>query len=1145
MKKWLVGLMSVGMLAAAAWGQTVWFNEINYDPAGTDTAGTEWLEVAGLAGVDLSSYVVVLYNGANSNVYGTTTLSGVIDNEGCGYGAVELVYATDNSLQNGAPDGLALAQVSGGVTTLVQFISYEGAFTGVGGPANGVLSANIGSQVNTNLTLQLTGTATNYAGFAWATNAASMGTLNANQAITGCTPTPQTNVSFFASGATVNEDQGTYQVTVYKSVAAGDVSGQIALSGSATEGAGADYTIDTTNFTMNGATTSATFTVTINDDADSEAAENIVMTLANVVGAGTASPSVFTLGINASDVALYSIAIAPPTNGTVTTTPATEAAAGATVTIHATPAGGYVVGSITVTDADAGNVTVTGNTFTMPAKAVTVAVTFQVAPAGGALIISQYYEGSGSFNKWIEIYNPGASAVDLLAGGYRIGTWNNAAREGWKTNGAATLTVVLSNSISAGGTYLISPSGADTPAYAAANQTAALAFNGDDSVVLYTGATYNYANVVDAFGVTNASTTFGENKSFVRTNTVTVGVTTDYNAADWIQFTTNAVDSAAEGVNERIGYHSTGAAVFGVTFNKTTGFTVEQGASDSVTATAANGTAPYSYTWNSTLGSSFYTTNAGVFTILATAPVGGYTSTVVATDSGAQSVTNSIGFSVVTPAPKYAIAIVTNAPANGTVTTTPATEAAAGATVTVNATPAGGYRVATITVSDIGILPGTTFTMPGAPATVTVDFEAYVAPDVLLDFETNSTLSASTYAAGTSTVNSISFAHQRILRGNAVNDRVHGVYAGRLYPQTGTNAFLYNTAAFAEPITKISFWHANYGTENGTTFKVQVGSDGVSWADVGSVVDPESTNLTEVVLDSIPANATYFQFITVSGTARMNIDDIGLFFGAPVLGVTANRTNGFVVAEGSTDSITATAANGTAPYSYSWSSTLGSSYRTTNGNVFTILATAPTGSYSATVTATDSTLATAQKTVTFQVKGGGSGDPAVLVSGSLSGTVGVQMNLTITLTNGTAADWYIDLKDPDVLDDYSYGWTAPAFSLTPTKVGTYSLTATAVDGGDTPIATKTVSLTVSAAGGDPVIPPFALTLNGTGNFNFAVPSGYALSRVLGADASLNDKSLVWSNLTANVHYTNTAGNVTILTIPNSRKILRIGLTPSP
>jgi hypothetical protein len=56
--------------------------------------------------------------------------------------------------------------------------------------------------------------------------------------------------------------------------------------------------------------------------------------------------------------------------------------------------------------------------------AVTVTVTFQESSASGELIISQYYEGASN-NKWIEIYNPGSSAVDLLAGGYRLGLWSN------------------------------------------------------------------------------------------------------------------------------------------------------------------------------------------------------------------------------------------------------------------------------------------------------------------------------------------------------------------------------------------------------------------------------------------------------------------------------------------------------------------------------------------------------------------------------------------------------------------------------------------------------------------------------------------------------------------------------------------------
>jgi len=100
---------------------TIWLNEINYDPEGTDEADTEWLEVAGPAGVDLSAFVVVLYNGNGGAPYNTTALSGTIDDEGCGYGAVDLVYGVANSLQNGAPDGVALAQVSGGITSLVQF----------------------------------------------------------------------------------------------------------------------------------------------------------------------------------------------------------------------------------------------------------------------------------------------------------------------------------------------------------------------------------------------------------------------------------------------------------------------------------------------------------------------------------------------------------------------------------------------------------------------------------------------------------------------------------------------------------------------------------------------------------------------------------------------------------------------------------------------------------------------------------------------------------------------------------------------------------------------------------------------------------------------------------------------------------------
>lgn len=112
-------------------------------------------------------------------------------------------------------------------------------------------------------------------------------------------PAISTNVLFTASSASIGEAGGTYTVTVYKTLASGNVSGSVALGGTATEGV--DFTIDTTNFTMNGATTSATFIVTIVDDGDTESSETVILSLTNVVDGTIASPSAFTLTITDND----------------------------------------------------------------------------------------------------------------------------------------------------------------------------------------------------------------------------------------------------------------------------------------------------------------------------------------------------------------------------------------------------------------------------------------------------------------------------------------------------------------------------------------------------------------------------------------------------------------------------------------------------------------------------------------------------------------------------------------------------------------------------------------------------------------------------------------------------------------------------
>ena len=81
----------------------------------------------------------------------------------------------------------------------------------------------------------------------------------------------------------------------------------------------------------------------------------------------------------------YTITKAAATNGVVTVS-AEKAAAGTEVTITAIPDAGYEVDKITVVDADDTAVTVTEGKFTMPAKNVTVTVTFKQTTAPGAVV---------------------------------------------------------------------------------------------------------------------------------------------------------------------------------------------------------------------------------------------------------------------------------------------------------------------------------------------------------------------------------------------------------------------------------------------------------------------------------------------------------------------------------------------------------------------------------------------------------------------------------------------------------------------------------------------------------------------------------------------------------------------------------------
>ena len=158
-----------------------WINEFHYHNTGPDTG--ELIEVAGLAGTDLTGWSIVKYNGADGLMYGTINLSGVLpDLEGC-IGALSFDVSP---LQNG-PDGFALIAPG---SVVQQFLSYEGIFAAADGPALGETSEEVpfteSSLTSAGQSLQLGGTGSTYTDFAWQpSQAETPDDVNTGQTFTG------------------------------------------------------------------------------------------------------------------------------------------------------------------------------------------------------------------------------------------------------------------------------------------------------------------------------------------------------------------------------------------------------------------------------------------------------------------------------------------------------------------------------------------------------------------------------------------------------------------------------------------------------------------------------------------------------------------------------------------------------------------------------------------------------------------------------------------------------------------------------------------------------------------------------------------------------------------------------------------------
>lgn len=176
----VVFLCSLGLCFAR--GAEPWINELHYDNAGADEG--EGVEIAGPAGLDLADYEIILYNGNDGLPYDSLVLSGIIPDEGAGFGAR---FFPAPGMQNGPSEGLALFRESN--ATLVEFVSYEGGLVATGDAADGEASQALpiretGSVAAGQTSLQRTGQGAQGSDFAWVGPVVpSPGLLNQGQTI--------------------------------------------------------------------------------------------------------------------------------------------------------------------------------------------------------------------------------------------------------------------------------------------------------------------------------------------------------------------------------------------------------------------------------------------------------------------------------------------------------------------------------------------------------------------------------------------------------------------------------------------------------------------------------------------------------------------------------------------------------------------------------------------------------------------------------------------------------------------------------------------------------------------------------------------------------------------------------------------------
>jgi hypothetical protein len=776
-----------------------------------------------------------------------------------------------------------------------------------------------------------------------------------------------------------------------------------------------------------------------------------------------------------------------------------EAEEGELVTLTASPAAGYKLGTFLVDDA-----AIDGSTFNMPAKDVLVSATFVEKPvvAGFTKIMS----------------------LDELTEGEYVITGAKAAGEEY----------AMMASVYDGKT-----------AYLERRETAVeleedVVTDAEDSIIwtlaqgengwtIYNEAV-GYAGYVasgnssgaEAEPSAKSSWTIAESENeglFLLTNVGDTGRYLLYNASN---------PRFACYTNLNSGKHlafykgASGPAVPSVSLSASA-TEVEVGEPVTITATAKNFSAEPKWSWTGN-----GTADGAVFT-LDTSVADTYEVTATAT-AGEETASKSVTITVKAPAVKYAVNVALSIQ-NGTVTTD-VSSAAEGDPVTVTATPADGYRLVAIIVNNGDVaVSGNTFVMPAQEVLVTATFEEFEVPPYYFQFETGANIAyAATEAEIDNTgstkdeVPTVGFSVQRATRGKDAGDKVVGTYALRLAPIGETNAFAYNSKAFAEALTAISFQYGIYGTSDKCdSFTVSTSEDGETWTVLADLSESAATELKTFESSELPANTYFIRFdstSTVKGnTRRMCIDEIQLFTGAPkpsisYTGDTTVKIPGSFSLQFSVKNYEGTVA---------WAVTSREGGTISEAGLYTWTPTEATDGITISVSATGEGL-DLSKSVTLVVEPKdepGPGEPTLTCEEgtTINATVDKELVLHFTLANaefftGDGAESLIgntsSLGEVSDITATSFVWT-----YTPTETGTVTLDFYAMSEGYESVIiesyTVTLNVTEGGGGGDAVTVK-SYVVNADGSVTVTLSDGSTTSAGLQYSTDLKN----WSTTPVNV-----------------------------